>query len=287
MNMVTAGWLLIIVPGSAALLPAQNLRLSGYVDGSIQVPTDSSTNLGFSFDGLEIVLEKTLAAGVTMRADIDFHEGAADVEQAYVTVAGFTFGKFNAPLGFELLDAPDMYQFSHSLLFDYALPTNLSGLSYTLTWTRSVTLLAYVANGWDVNGADDDRIILGGRLGYDGATGLAAGMSAIQHDDGDLVLDFDATYTSIDNLILGAEVNQGGYRDSASTSLGWLAMGNYAWEKYALTLRQDKLGKGATTTVSPSFRIAEGALILLEYTVGKDMTGTAFSLAAVEITYSF
>jgi hypothetical protein len=47
------------------------------------------------------------------------------------------------------------------------------------------------------------------------------------------------------------------------------------------------LAKGATTTISPSYGIAEGALILLEYTFGKDMTGTDFSLAAVEITYTF
>jgi len=287
MHTLTARWLFILVPGLTAFLPAQGLRLSGYVDGSIQVPTDTLSHLGFSFDALEVVLEKTLAEGVTMRADIDFYEGTADVEQAYVTVAGFTFGKFNAPIGFELLDAPDMYQFSHSLVFDYALPTNLSGLSYALTWNDAVTLLAYVANGWDVNGADDDRVILGGRLGYSGVPGLAAGLSALQHDDGELVLDFDATYTSIDNLILGVEVNQGGYRDGDTPVLGWLAMGNYAWGNYALTLRQDKLAKGATTTISPSFGIAEGALILFEYTVGKDVTGTAFSLAAVEITYSF
>jgi hypothetical protein len=30
----------------------------------------------------------------------------------------FSMGKFNAPIGFEAVDAPDMYQFSHSLRID-------------------------------------------------------------------------------------------------------------------------------------------------------------------------
>ena len=50
--------------------------------------------------------------------------GSQDLEGNYPIL---TFGKFNAPIGFELLDAPDMYQYSHSLVFSRGLPTNLTG----------------------------------------------------------------------------------------------------------------------------------------------------------------
>ncbi len=59
----------------------------------------------------------------------DGDDWAEDLEQGYVAWRpGFasrwllTFGKLNAPMGFELPDAPDMYQFSHALVFDLDLP---------------------------------------------------------------------------------------------------------------------------------------------------------------------
>ncbi|MCH7859583.1 MAG: hypothetical protein IID14_07795 [Candidatus Marinimicrobia bacterium] len=44
-----------------------------------------------------------------------------------VATPSITIEKFSASIRFELLDAPDMYQYSHSLVFDDALPTNLRG----------------------------------------------------------------------------------------------------------------------------------------------------------------
>ena len=108
----------LIVLGAG--LHGQDLTITGFVDGSTALPVSSvGTNLEFSFDQLEIDLEKSLGDGISLRADIDLVEGGADVEQAYVTVGGMTFGKVNAPIGWELLDAPDMYQLSHTLLFGY------------------------------------------------------------------------------------------------------------------------------------------------------------------------
>lgn len=269
----------------------QDLTLSGFVDGSTALPVSDGTDLGFSFDQLEVDIEKTLGEGISLRADVDFAEFSdvpglylPDVEQAYVTVSGMTFGKFNAPIGWELLDAPDMYQFSHTLVFDYALPTNLIGFSYARELGAGLDVVAYVANGWDLNFADDDKPIFGGRLGYGGVEDLNAGLSVIQNNSLDLVIDVDATLTMVENLLIGLEVNQGGY---AKDEWGWMVMANYSFPMFALTLRQDGLADGGTTTISPSYSFADGAGVLFEFRIGKDIDGKEFSTAAVEFTFTF
>lgn len=109
---------LLSLPGQ--LNAQHDLHISGFVDASITIPTDSLTNLGFSFDAADIDVEKELAKGVSVRADRDFFQGEghpiAEVEQTFVSfkmfnvkgvaIPGITFGQFNAPIGFELLDAP-------------------------------------------------------------------------------------------------------------------------------------------------------------------------------------
>ena len=294
-----------------ASLHGQDLSITGFVDGSTALPVEDGTDLGFSFDGLEVDIMKDIADGVSMRADVDFTEGDAgiwdagiylpDVEQAYVTVGGMTFGKFNAPIGFELLDAPDMYQFSHTLVFDNSLPTNFVGFSYARELGSGLDVVAYVANGWylpngsDVNGADDDKSIFGGRLGYGGVEGLNVGLSALQNDSLDLVIDVDASITMVENLLIGLEVNQGGYvkpdplldYSKRDRPLGWMVMVNYSFPLFAVTMRMDGLADGGTTTISPSYSFADGAGVLFEYRIGKDVDGTDINEAAVEFTFSF
>ena len=169
------------------------------MDGSITVPTDSLTNLGFSFDAVDVDLEKELAKGVSVRADLDFFQEKghpiAEVEQAFVSfkmfnVKGvvtpvFTFGPFNTPIGFELLDAPDMYQYSHSLVFNNALPTNLSGLSISQALAGGFDVVMYLSNGWDVSDNEYGKLIFGRRMGFEHGMGIAAGLSAIQNDNDD------------------------------------------------------------------------------------------------------
>ncbi|MCH7852067.1 MAG: outer membrane beta-barrel protein, partial [Candidatus Marinimicrobia bacterium] len=204
-----------------------------------------------------------------------------------------TFGKFNAPIGYELLDAPDMYQFSHSLVFDNALPTNLTGFSISQDLGAGLDLVAYIANGWylsdgsDVNFADDSLMIFGGRLGYGGIEGLRLGVSAIQNDSLDMIIDLDGEVTMVPNLILGFEFNTGGKDDAGENISGWLVMANYAFPSFAITFRQDAWGKAGSTTISPSYGIADGALVLFEYRIDTDGDGATTNSAAIEFTFTF
>ena len=126
--------------------------------------TEEST---FGLDQTEIDLVRPIGDAGYVRADVEWvkdGEGwAQQLEQGFVSYTpeflpgtAVTFGKFNAPIGFELLDAPDMYQFSHALVFDHGLPTNLTGAMIARPLGDKADVAAYWVNGWDVNQADAD-----------------------------------------------------------------------------------------------------------------------------------
>lgn len=273
-------------------LGGQTVTISGFVDGSIAIPTASPINPRFSLDVAEIDFEKQIDEGISLRVDVDILIDSAELEQAYVSFWGISFGKFNAPIGFEMIDAPDMYQFSHSLVFDYALPLNLTGISYSRDFTQDIQFIGYVVNSDDIGPNLGDNPILGGRLGYGGIAGVEAGLSAIFKGglsaifkgDGENIIDFDATITRMEKVTIGLEVNQGGFGPG---ELGYLLMVNWTSGRFGVTFRQDQLGEAGTTTISPSFSIAEGALILFEYRSGTDIDLKSLSQAALEMTFTF
>ncbi len=234
-----------------------DLVLSGFVDASY-FHDGGSGHGSFGLDQVEIDGEKTFGAAGSMRFDVEFvsdGEGGftPEVEQGYVTynpefagAGSFTFGKFNAPIGFELLDAPDMFQYSHALVFNNGLPTNLTGVMYGLPFNDSWDLAAYVCNGWDVNVDPDKDKTIGGRLGF-AAANWGGGLSAIHGTetiegsetviDGTAtppdtsevyfdqstkltVFDVDLYFDPTDSWTLGGELNFGDH-DLGETSANW------------------------------------------------------------------
>lgn len=57
----------------------------------------------------------------------------------------FLFGKFYAPIGFELADPPDLYQFSNSLVFVNMIPTELVGAKASFQLTDAMDIQLYVS----------------------------------------------------------------------------------------------------------------------------------------------
>lgn len=317
---------------------SDGLKITGFVDGSY---LDAEDSVGtFSLDEVELDFEKKLDEKLSARADLNYRAGDSSgdaaldfdelVEQGYVTYrleAGtgvdLTFGKFNAPIGFELLDPVDMYQYSHSLVFDNGLPTNLTGVMGAYAFTEQVDVALYAVNGWDNNTDNSDGKALGGRIGITPVEGLNIGLSAIKgttetnKDDKKSVYDVDITYTGVERLTVGAEFNTG-KEDNAGTATGeddskwtgFLVMAHYDFtDMIGLTLRYDSFDdkggsrlddtdtlaeKRQSYTVAPTFSLGEGAGALVEYRVDKsdekvfeggteDTTG----IFAVEFTYSF
>lgn len=245
----------LAIAGVAAAGPT---TISGFVDASWVWET-AAENGEFGLDQVEIDIEHQASDRTFMRADLEWvkngEEFEARAEQAFMTYVprcgwAFTLGKFNAPIGFELLDAPDMYQFSHSLVFDFGLPTNLTGFSVGKDLGQGFDLLAYGVNGWDQNTEPNANVTWGGRLGY-GREGFVGGLSAISGKEQHAapapftrtVLDMDLSY-ELPGWVLGAEVNRGAVTLADDTDLEWLAflvMAHHDFNDWAgLTVRVDQ-----------------------------------------------
>ena len=181
--------------GSAGI--SDLVEISGFVDASYTYNNTDDANT-FGLDQVEIDLSKSLGGIGTLRADLEWvsdGEGGftLDAEQGYVTLdlglgregnyPTLTFGKFNAPIGFELLDAPDMYQFSHALVFDNGLPTNLTGAMLSMDLGGGIDVVVHLSNGWDQNVDTNTDKMIGGRLGYSHEEMGGIGISAMRGDE--------------------------------------------------------------------------------------------------------
>lgn len=320
---------------AASAAPDGDVRISGFVDASYAGNLDTRTDT-FGLDQAEVDVERTVGERGAVRADLEWvkdgDEWMLDVEQGYLDwtppfaprLTG-TFGKFNAPMGFELLDAPDMYQYSHALVFDYGLPTNLTGVMAAVAVTDQLDVRAFLVNGWDNNdlGGPGPKTV-GGRAGFVLGDKAAIGVSAIHgtetDDSGPVPVDFqrtavdaDLTVTPRSDVILGAELNLGSIDiggDSSSWT-GFLAMAHVDFNEWAgLTGRFDWFddqedvifGSGFAETrmaftVAPTFVLGDGMGALVEVRVDTssddvfvDSDGAAKSgttSAAFEMTYGF
>jgi hypothetical protein len=130
----------------------------------------------FSLSLAEVAFAKTPTVDnrLGFRADLDFGKTAeivasfepedADrelyqyVQQAYVSVlAGSRVqvdaGKFVTPIGAEVIESQDDWNYTRSILFGYAIPFYHFGVRATVPVTGRLSLAAHVANGWN-NGAE-------------------------------------------------------------------------------------------------------------------------------------
>ena len=280
-----------------SLLPG--VKASGFVDAS----NYTNHNVGessFGLDQVEIDIVKEFSDRASVRADIEcVNDGQGgfsfDLEQGFMTWnAGdawkwsFTFGKFNAPIGFETVDPTGMYQYSFGLVAAYCVPSNLTGVMVSLSAPSVVTWSLYAVNGWDVNTDNNKDKTLGTRFGFNAAENLSFGLSAItgpELDDNNSrrrsVLDFDLTFHPLPLWTVGAELNTGWESKvavdggTAQWGGGLLTNNFQLTSRYGLTVRMDYLNDrdGSRTTVpqkikavcvSPSVKIADGLGALFE-----------------------
>ncbi|HHL40835.1 MAG TPA: hypothetical protein ENJ37_10035 [Deltaproteobacteria bacterium] len=328
----------LFMPICAADAGASDLEITGFVDASL-ADTEFTTS-GFEVEEVELDFFKKLGERTSLRADINYRAEDAKtddlsfddiVEQGYVTYTApvgdgleFTFGKFNAPIGFELLDPVDMYQYSHALVFNYGVPTNVTGLMGAYAFGEVVDIVLYVVNGWDNNIDDNDSRTVGGRLGITPVKDVNIGFSAISgaektgnSDDRRTVYDVDFSVTAVPNLLIGGELNIGSEEKASAVTAGddaeWLAgllMVHYDFTDFAgLTLRYDyfddkdgaRLGSGVKETrqaytIAPTFSVGDHTHIVVEYRRDKSdakVFGPAGAMqdkmdsAAVRLTYAF
>ena len=106
---------------------------------------------------------------VGFRADLDFGKTAdlvaayepeangkevyKHVEQAYISLltgkVQWDAGKFVTPMGAEVIESQDNWNYTRSILFGYAIPFYHVGVRATYNATEKVTLGAQLVNGWN------------------------------------------------------------------------------------------------------------------------------------------
>lgn len=296
------GWIAVaaaalgVGPGAAATPPAEPYVMSGFVDAGYAGNFDRRDD-AFGLNEAELDVTRGQGDDLLLRADLEWvRDGEtwnAAAEQGFLAwrlpcrrPVTFTLGKFNAPLGWELLDPPDMYQYSHGLLFTYCAPTNLTGAMLAGTLGRGCDLKGYVVNGWDQNAERNGVKTWGGRFGYGGPGGNAVGVSLISGRDDPAqaldrtVVDVDLTLQPASRLLLGAEFNHGRLAHGATTAnwTGVMAMAHLrTGERLGFTGRCDLLddtddallGFGRPTrrtsfTFAPTVALEEGLRALVE-----------------------
>jgi hypothetical protein len=105
------------------------------------------TPVGYRFD---------FGFGDTARVVNSSEPSSADlqhIQQAFVTVKkgnmNVDFGKFVTPLGAEVIETKDNWNYSRSVLFTYAIPFYHFGVRTTYAASDKMTFAAYLVNGWN------------------------------------------------------------------------------------------------------------------------------------------
>jgi hypothetical protein len=269
----------------------------------------------FSVDLAELVVQKAVAKAGDAGFRIDLVAGSfagleqsaglrigdnADLQQAFVSYIAplggglrFDAGKFVTHMGYELIEGYDGYNdnYSRSLLFNYAIPLTHTGIKASYSLTPKVSVMAMVANGWDVAIDNNAGKSIGAQLAikpidpvalyvnYIGGPENADDNHSIRH-----VIDLVGTVTVNPMLSLGVNADFGTEKGTSLVVAGkdakWSGVGGYAKistpSPFSLALRAEtfkdeggtRLGLGEARanefTVTPSFKFGNNFVLRAE-----------------------
>ncbi len=271
----------------------EGLKFFGFLDTSYKYDFSNGEN-SFAMDEVELDLEKGINDRAGFRVDLNHLNGQKQttdniVEQGYIWYGlkrydvKFTFGKFNAPIGLEAQDPVDMHQVSHSMLFDYGVPKNLTG-AMASGYTKWFDYSVYIVNGWDKIEDDNTAKTFGARVAFNIVDAVDVGLSFITGAEGEeptddlTVFDVDLSSKYFDSLLIGGEFNMGSFTGQSNIVTGddatwtaWLLMAKYFWDdQLSFTARLEnfddkdgaRLGSFFTEnrtafTISPTYLLTE------------------------------
>ncbi len=245
------------------------------------VTTDSRA--GFRID---LDFGKTADLVAAYEPEADGKEIYKHIQQAYLSVlAGSKLqldaGKFVTPLGAEVIESQDNWNYSRSVLFGYAIPFYHMGLRATLPVNDKLSLAGYLVNGWnnssEIHG-DFPCVGLTATVKPSAKlTWIANYMVGQETADGDTRHIFDTTLTATATPKLSLQANVDYGKEGA---VSWWGLAAYAKlqvrPSWALVGRYEYLddsdggfmaiGQKAQTVTLTSDHLVAGALKLrLEY----------------------
>jgi hypothetical protein len=206
----------------------------------------------FSLSLAEVAFAKGVSADsrVGFRVDLDFGKTAdlvaafepeengqeiyKHIQQAYLSVlAGeklqLDVGKFVTPIGAEVIESQDNWNYSRSVLFGYAIPFYHVGVRATLPVSDKLTVAGYLLNGWnngsEVNG--DKTFALGATVKPNAKItwigNLMAGKETAGSDDTRVLFDTTLTVGVSERFSLMANYDYGKEGD-----VSWWGIAGYA-----------------------------------------------------------
>jgi hypothetical protein len=241
--------------------PAPPIEVTGFVDTYYEynfnqvdpaLRTFDVQHNAFSLSLAEIAFAKAVNVDhrVGFRLDLDFGKTAdlvaafepeengqeiyKHIQQAYLSVlAGeklqLDVGKFVTPIGAEVIESQDNWNYSRSVLFGYAIPFYHVGVRATLPVSDKLTVAGYLLNGWnngsEVNG--DKTFALGATVKPNAKItwigNLMAGKETAGSDDTRVLFDTTLTVGVSERFSLMANYDYGKEGD-----VSWWGIAGYA-----------------------------------------------------------
>jgi len=187
------------------------------------------------------------AYNVPKADDADNPDEQFDLNQAYVDLAlpvgtGLTLrlGKFNTPMGYEVINPSGNAFFSHSFLFNYAIPLTNTGVLATYNLNDKTSVYGGISRGWDTSLEDDNDTvdyIVGAAWTLSDKDKLTATLISGADQAGDngnwrTVVDVILSHTVSDQLTVAFNGDYGYERRSHSSVSGsdaqWFGLAGYA-----------------------------------------------------------
>jgi len=135
---------------------------------------------------------------------------------ARLSTLSLSFGRFDAPIGFERDDEPLNLIPTTSFTFEHARPVKFTGLMARYTLNPKVSVLGLIANGWDQVADNNSGKTAGFKLQVFPSSGFAVAGGAFYGPERDstngsprTLLTGDATWQPRQRLIVQAEAHRG------------------------------------------------------------------------------
>ncbi len=275
---------------------SEKLSVTGFIDMSWSY-TDfdgDGSDQSFGLDQFEIDFIYTFDDKLSAQVDLEYQDNGTgeetDIEQAFVSYAlsdefSITAGRFLSYTGWETEEPTGLYQFSgtgYAAFFYGGYQQGVSGLykgkgyAFALSIVNDLGDLEGEARDSEEPGYEfmaafnpTEEVTIKGFYSQDGLDGT---------DETITLINVWASYVA-GPVTLAAEINSSenapaaiGFTGIDTDATGYLLMGNYAWDKVALTLRyhgyeldgiEDEY-ESTGFTVSPSITVSNNLLLVFE-----------------------
>ena len=265
----------------------------------------------------EVAFEKAVSmdSRVGFRVDLDFGKTAdlvasfepeengveiyKHIQQAYVSVQAaetltVDFGKFVTPIGAEVIESQDNWNYTRSILFGYAIPFYHVGVRASVAPSESFSLTGFLVNGWN-NGSETNggkTFALSASLGGDKWSWIGNVMTGpevsenavgIAEDEYLTIWDTTLSYDVSPKLSLMGNIDYGTW-SFGGEDLKWYGFAAYAKfqasEKWGLVGRYEWIDdedggfmtigqKAQSFTLTSDHDVLDGLKVRLEYRLDK------------------